>query len=99
MSEPAVTVAIGFWYRPAQAWQFWTSTVASQDRVGFAYVQNQSINGVFGRLQWTTWEHHLPWLIAGGVLAVAGMTAAWIAHRPTTPGSASSAACWRRSRS
>ncbi|WP_225724704.1 MULTISPECIES: glycosyltransferase 87 family protein [unclassified Nocardia] len=77
----AVTVAIGFWYRPAQAWQFWTSTVASQDRVGFAYVQNQSINGVFGRLQWTTWEHHLPWLIAAGVLAVAGMAAAWIAHR------------------
>ncbi|WP_158608002.1 glycosyltransferase 87 family protein [Nocardia panacis] len=77
----AVTVAIGFWYRPAQQWQFWTTAVAQQNRIGFAYVQNQSLNGVFGRLQWTTWTDHLPWLIGAGVLGLIGMAAARVAQQ------------------
>ncbi|MGO4616572.1 glycosyltransferase 87 family protein [Nocardia sp. 2TAF39] len=77
----AVTVAIGFWYLPTQAAQFWTSAVAQQNRVGFAYVQNQSINGVLGRLQWTTWDNHTLWLLAAGLLGVGGLAAARVAHQ------------------
>ncbi|WP_227997318.1 glycosyltransferase 87 family protein [Nocardia australiensis] len=76
----AATVAIGFWYRPAQAFQFWTTTATSQNRIGFAYVQNQSINGIFGRLQWTTWEDSSAWLVCAGLLGLAGMAAARIAY-------------------
>ncbi|WP_327111464.1 glycosyltransferase 87 family protein [Nocardia sp. NBC_01730] len=77
----AVTVAIGFWYLPPQAAQFWTSVVAQQNRVGFAYVQNQSINGVLGRLQWTTWDNHTLWLLAAGLLGLGGLAAARVAHQ------------------
>lgn len=77
----AATVAIGFWYLPSQAWQFWTTTASAQNRIGFAYVQNQSINGVFGRLQWTTWDNDKPWLICAGALGLAGLVAARSAHR------------------
>ncbi len=77
----AATIAIGFWYRPTQAAQFWISAVDQQNRVGFAYVQNQSINGVFGRLQWTTWDNHALWLLAAGVLGVGGLAAARFAYQ------------------
>ncbi|GAA5060039.1 glycosyltransferase 87 family protein [Nocardia callitridis] len=74
------TVAIGLWYRPAQAWQFWTTTMSSQNRIGFAFVQNQSINGVFGRLQWSSWDDNTLAFLASGVLAIAGMAAARVAY-------------------
>ncbi|MFD0365225.1 glycosyltransferase 87 family protein [Nocardia sp. GCM10030253] len=76
----ATTVAIGFWYRPTQALEFWTTTMSSQNRIGFAYVQNQSINGLFGRLQWTTWGNSGAWLVGAGLLAIAGIAAARIAY-------------------
>lgn len=74
------TVAIGFWYRPAQALQFWTTTMGSQNRIGFAYVQNQSINGMFGRLEWTTWNDSTSAFVCAGLLGLAGMAAARIAY-------------------
>ncbi|WP_167462214.1 glycosyltransferase 87 family protein [Nocardia brasiliensis] len=76
----AATVAIGFWYRPAQAWEFWTTTMKSQNRIGFAYVQNQSINGLFGRLQWSTWDDSTAALACAGLLGLAGMAAARLAY-------------------
>ncbi|MGX1774137.1 glycosyltransferase 87 family protein [Nocardia brasiliensis] len=76
----AATVAIGFWYRPAQAWEFWTTTMTSQNRIGFAYVQNQSINGLFGRLQWSTWDDSTGSLVCAGLLGLAGIAAARIAY-------------------
>ncbi|MEU1547196.1 glycosyltransferase 87 family protein [Nocardia sp. NPDC005745] len=80
MGAFAATVAAGFWYRPTEAAQFWTTTVASQNRIGFAYVQNQSLNGLLGRLQWTTWDSHVLWLLGAGALGLAGLAAARIAH-------------------
>lgn len=74
------TVAIGFWYRPAQALEFWTTTTTSQNRIGFAYVQNQSINGVFGRMEWSTWSDSTSALVCAGLLGLAGMAAARIAY-------------------
>ncbi|WP_433730721.1 glycosyltransferase 87 family protein [Nocardia sp. CA-129566] len=76
----AATVAIGFWYRPTQALQFWTTTTTSQNRIGFAYVQNQSINGMFGRLEWSTWDDTTSSFVCAGLLALAGIAAARIAH-------------------
>ncbi|MEU7144872.1 glycosyltransferase 87 family protein [Nocardia sp. NPDC046473] len=76
----AATVAIGFWYRPTQALEFWTTTMTSQNRIGFAYVQNQSINGLFGRLQWSTWENSSSSLVCAGLLGLAGIAAARIAY-------------------
>ncbi|MFQ6326539.1 glycosyltransferase 87 family protein [Nocardia sp. CWNU-33] len=76
----ATTVAIGFWYRPTQAFEFWTTTTSSQNRIGFAYVQNQSINGLFGRLQWTTWDSSEAWLVGAGLLAITGIAAARVAY-------------------
>ncbi|MFQ6393711.1 glycosyltransferase 87 family protein [Nocardia sp. KC 131] len=76
----ATTVAIGFWYLPTQALEFWSTTTSSQNRIGFGYVQNQSINGLFGRLQWTTWEHNEAWLVGAGLLAIAGIAAARVAY-------------------
>ncbi|MFI6996873.1 glycosyltransferase 87 family protein [Nocardia sp. NPDC050175] len=76
----AATVAIGFWYRPTQALEFWTTTMTSQNRIGFAYVQNQSINGLFGRLQWSTWEDSSSSLVCAGLLGLAGIAAARIAY-------------------
>lgn len=76
----AATVAIGFWYRPTQAVQFWTTTMNSQNRIGFAYVQNQSLNGLFGRLQWSTWEDSSASLVCAGILGIAGIAAARIAY-------------------
>ncbi|MFR9766919.1 glycosyltransferase 87 family protein [Nocardia sp. SC052] len=81
MGAFAATVAVGLWYRPTEAIQFWTSTVASQNRIGFAYVQNQSLNGVLGRLQWTTWDSHVVWLFGAGGLGLAGLAAARIAYQ------------------
>ncbi|MEU2092489.1 glycosyltransferase 87 family protein [Nocardia beijingensis] len=81
MGAFAATVAAGIWYRPTEAIQFWTTTVASQNRIGFAYVQNQSLNGVLGRLQWTTWDSHVLWLFGAGGLGLAGLAAARIAHQ------------------
>ncbi|MFI7668559.1 glycosyltransferase 87 family protein [Nocardia sp. NPDC049526] len=75
------TVAIGFWYRPTQALQFWTTTTTSQNRIGFAYVQNQSINGMFGRLEWSTWNDTTSSFVCAGLLGLAGMAAARIAHQ------------------
>lgn len=77
----AVTVAIGFWYRPTQALEFWTTTMTSQNRIGFAYVQNQSINGLFGRLQWSSWEDSSSSLLCAGLLGLAGIAAARIAYQ------------------
>ncbi|WP_280443559.1 glycosyltransferase 87 family protein [Nocardia brasiliensis] len=76
----AATVAIGFWYRPAQAWEFWTTTMTSQNRIGFAYVQNQSINGLFGRLQWSTWDDSTGSLVCAGLVGLAGIAAARVAY-------------------
>ncbi|MBF6334553.1 DUF2029 domain-containing protein [Nocardia abscessus] len=81
MGAFAATVAAGFWYRPTEAAQFWITTVASQNRIGFAYVQNQSLNGLLGRMQWTTWDNHVLWLLGAGGLGLAGLAAARIAHQ------------------
>ena len=53
---------------PQASWVYWTGTFLESDRVGVAYISNQSINGLLQRLVGDTAAAQLAWL----VLAAAG---------------------------
>lgn len=80
----AATVLLGLAVLRGQAWGFWTGTVNDTTRIGpLDAIANQSFHGFFVRLgtiglwQAPDWL----WLPVGVVAAIAGLYAAWRAHR------------------
>lgn len=75
----AVTVVIGFLALPAASRDFWIGNMAG--RGGSVNLQNQSIDGLVGRLlPGQPWAHAL-WLAVAVAVAVAGLATAALASR------------------
>jgi alpha-1,2-mannosyltransferase len=55
---------------PQASWIYWTGTFLESDRVGVAYISNQSINGMLQRAVADPAVARMLWLILGGLLAV-----------------------------
>lgn len=55
---------------PQASWIYWTGTFLESDRVGVAYISNQSINGMLQRAVADPAVARMLWLILGGLVAV-----------------------------
>jgi len=62
--------AIAWVIFPKASWIYWTGTFLESDRVGVAYISNQSINGMLQRLLGDTSGAKLAWLVLAGVVTV-----------------------------
>ncbi|MBV9315196.1 MAG: DUF2029 domain-containing protein [Pseudonocardia sp.] len=82
VSSFLVTMVIGFVFLPDQAQKFWSpdGLMSLSNRVGLAYVQNQSLSGYLARISSTADGAHGVWLIAAFVVAIAGLTLAVELH-------------------
>ncbi|MBM7460829.1 glycosyltransferase 87 family protein [Rhodococcus coprophilus] len=78
----AATIAAGFVMIFTDAWQFWTSAIIRSDRIGLiSSPANQSVRGILARALRTEEPPMWLWLLCAGVVAVAGLWAAQLAHR------------------
>ncbi len=55
---------------PKASWIYWTGTFLESDRVGVAYISNQSINGMLQRALSDPALARMLWLALGGLIAV-----------------------------
>lgn len=62
---------------PRASWVYWTGTFLESDRVGVAYISNQSINGMLQRLIGDTGTTRLAWLALAALVTLATLI---IAH-------------------
>lgn len=65
---------------PKASWIYWTGTFLDSDRVGVAYISNQSINGLLQRAITDPGPARLGWLVLGGVVTVAVLILAHHLH-------------------
>ena len=62
---------------PKASWVYWTGTFFESDKVGVAYISNQSINGMLQRALGDSGTAKILWLVLAAILVVATMV---IAH-------------------
>ena len=61
---------------PQASWTYWTGTFLESDRVGVAYISNQSINGLLQRQLGDTGTAKLVWLALAALIVIATMVMA-----------------------
>jgi alpha-1,2-mannosyltransferase len=61
---------------PKASWVYWTGTFLESDRVGVAYISNQSLNGLLQRMLGDTQAARFGWLVLATAVAVAVMAVA-----------------------
>lgn len=75
------TIIVGFVVIPGDSWTYWTGTIIRSDRIGLiSSPANQSIRGILARTLQTENPPMVLWIACVGVVAVAGMWAAHVAH-------------------
>lgn len=75
------TVIVGFVVIPGDSWTYWTETIVRSDRIGLiSSPANQSIRGILARVLHTENPSMVLWIACAGVVAVAGLWAAYMAH-------------------
>jgi alpha-1,2-mannosyltransferase len=81
------TVLLGWTALPQASWSFWTRYLYDSHRVGLTQISdNQSLRGAIARLLHQT-DPGLPWIVAAGLTAVAGLgiAALTVRHRDYVP--------------